>query len=103
MILAVLGEPIGRFIDEPIYHHGSPLLRVGTDCSGIEAPIQALGQLGIPFKHVFSSEIEKCCIQSIKANYHSEILFGDPDGPYPEGDITKIIFYCNYKWQEESM
>ena len=64
-------------------------LRVGTDCSGIEAPIQALRQLKIPFKHIFSSEIDKYCIQSIKANYHPEIIFGDKDGPYPEGDITK--------------
>jgi hypothetical protein len=29
------------------------MLRVGTDCSGIEAPIEALKQLKIPFKHVF--------------------------------------------------
>jgi len=64
-------------------------LRVGTDCSGIEAPIQALQQLGIPHRHVWSSDIDKYCIQSIKANYEPEILFGDPDGPYPDGDITK--------------
>jgi DNA (cytosine-5)-methyltransferase 1 len=47
-------------------------LRVGTDCSGIEAPIEALKQLKIPYTHVFSSEI----------------LFGY-DEEYPEGDITK--------------
>ena len=33
-------------------------LRVGTDCSGIEAPIEALKQLKIPYTHVFSSEID---------------------------------------------
>jgi len=65
------------------------ILRVGTDCSGIEAPIQALIQLEIPFKHVFSSDIDKFCIQSIKANYDPDIIFGDPDGPYPNGDITQ--------------
>jgi DNA (cytosine-5)-methyltransferase 1 len=65
------------------------LLRVGTDCSGIEAPIQALIQLKIPFEHVFSSEIDKYCIQSIKANYKPKIIFGDKDGLFPEGDITK--------------
>jgi site-specific DNA-cytosine methylase len=46
------------------------ILRVGTDCSGIEAPIQALIQMNIPFKHVFCSDIDKYCIQSIKANYN---------------------------------
>ncbi len=65
------------------------MLRVGTDCSGIEAPIQALLQLKIPFKHCFSSDIDKYAIQSIKANYNPEIIFGDPDGEYKEGDITK--------------
>jgi site-specific DNA-cytosine methylase len=63
------------------------MIRIETDCSGIEAPIQALQQL--PFKHVFCSEIDKYCIQSIKANYNPDIIFGDKDGLYPEGDITK--------------
>jgi DNA (cytosine-5)-methyltransferase 1 len=31
----------------------------------------------------------KYVIQSIKANYDPDIIFGDPDGPYPDGDITK--------------
>ena len=65
------------------------MLRVGTDCSGIEAPIQALKQLKIPFRHVFSSEIDKYCIESIKANYKPEIIFGDKEGDFPEGDIRK--------------
>ena len=52
------------------------ILRVGTDCSGIEAPIQALMQMNITFEHVFSSEIDKYCIKSIKANYNPEIIFG---------------------------
>ena len=65
------------------------MYRIGTDCSGIEAPIAALRQLQIPYQHMWSSDIDKYVIQSIKANYEPEILFGDPDGPYPDGDITK--------------
>jgi DNA (cytosine-5)-methyltransferase 1 len=76
-------------LDNTVYAHRSQPLRIGTDCSGIEAPIQALRQLGIPHRHVWSSDIDKYCIQSIKSNYEPEILFGDPDGPYTEGDITK--------------
>lgn len=64
-------------------------IRVGTDCSGIEAPIQALKKLGIPFTHEFSSDIDKFCIQSIKANYQSARIFGDPSGPFPNGDVTQ--------------
>jgi DNA (cytosine-5)-methyltransferase 1 len=65
------------------------MIRIGTDCSGIEAPIQALIKLGMPFDHVFSSDINKHAIRSIKANYHPGRLYGDPEGEYPEGDMTK--------------
>jgi DNA (cytosine-5)-methyltransferase 1 len=88
------------------------ILRVGTDCSGIEAPIQALIQMNIPFKHVFCSDIDKYCIQSIKANYNPEIIFGDKDGDFPEGDITKRdindvpdidLYICGFPCQPFSM
>jgi len=53
------------------------MIRVGTDCSGIESPIQALKKIKIPFSHEFSSEIDKFCIESIKANYSPKIMFDD--------------------------
>jgi DNA (cytosine-5)-methyltransferase 1 len=53
------------------------MIKIGTDCSGIEAPIQALQQLNIQHQHVFSSDIDKFVIKSIKANYNPEIIFGD--------------------------
>jgi len=31
-------------------------IRVGTDCSGIETPIQALRNMGVGYEHVFSCE-----------------------------------------------
>jgi DNA (cytosine-5)-methyltransferase 1 len=65
------------------------ILKVGTDCSGIDTPFIALKQLRIPFKHVFSSEIDPYCIENLKENFTPQILFGDVDGPYPNGDITK--------------
>lgn len=53
------------------------MLRVGTDCSGIEAPIQALKKLKIPFSHEFSCDNDIYCQHSIKANYSPKILFTD--------------------------
>jgi len=53
------------------------MLRVGTDCSGMEAPIQALIQLGIPFRHVFSSETDQDCIATIQENYHPDRIYVD--------------------------
>ena len=65
------------------------VLRVGTDCSGLETPIQALKRLKIPIKHAWSSDIEPNCIKNIKANFKPQLLFGDPNGPLKSGDITK--------------
>lgn len=87
-------------------------LRVGTDCSGIEAPIQALIQMKIPFNHIFSSDIDKYCIKSIKANYEPKIIFGDKEGLFPEGDISKRniddvpdidLYICGFPCQPFSM
>ena len=64
-------------------------MKIGTDCSGIDAPIQALTQMGISFEHVFSSDIDKYCVDSIKSNYNTKLIFGDKNGLFPDGDITK--------------
>jgi len=53
------------------------MLRIGTDCSGIEAPIQALLQLGIPFEHVFTCDKDPYALESIKANYHPKKIYTD--------------------------
>lgn len=73
-------------------------LRVGTDCSGIEAPIQALKQLNIPFVHEFSSEIDDNCRKSIRENYDPKIIYGDitqrkHDG-IPDIDLYVAGFPC---------
>lgn len=76
------------------------LLAVGTDCSGIEAPIQALKHLGIPFRHVFSSEIDKYCIQSIKANYEPEILYTQDMRERNHTELPDIDLYvCGFPCQ----
>jgi len=78
-------------------------LRVGTDCSGIEAPIVALQQLGLPFSHEFSSEIDKHCIATIKANFHPKILFGDMKDRKLK-DIPDIdIYVCGFPCQPFSL
>jgi len=43
-------------------------LRVGTDCSGIEAPIHALKAMGIPHYHSWSSEIAAAPRKVLLAN-----------------------------------
>jgi DNA (cytosine-5)-methyltransferase 1 len=72
------------------------MLKIGTDCSGIEAPIQALLQLNIPFIHEFSSEIDKFARKTIEANYHPKILFEDMTKPriLPKLDVYVCGFPC---------
>lgn len=53
------------------------MLRIGTDCSGIEAPIEALKQLGIKFEHKWACEIDRFARKSILANYQPEIMYED--------------------------
>jgi DNA (cytosine-5)-methyltransferase 1 len=53
------------------------MLKVGTDCSGIEAPIQALKKLGIPFIHEFSCDNDKYVRKSIEANYSPNHYYED--------------------------
>ena len=53
------------------------MLRVGTDCSGIEAPLVALHRLGVPFEHVFSSEICATTRKQLLANHAPHILYTD--------------------------
>ena len=53
------------------------MLRIGTDCSGIEAPIQALLQMNIPFEHSFTCDKDKYALQSIKVNYHPKKIYKD--------------------------
>jgi len=77
-------------------------IRVGTDCSGIEAPIQALTHLGIPFRHLFSSDIDPYCRQSILANYEPEILYDDMTKRNVK-DLPSIDLYvCGFPCQSFS-
>lgn len=77
-------------------------LTIGTDCSGIEAPIQALKQMNIPYHHVFSSETDKFCLQSIKANYDPDIIFGDITKRDVK-DVPKVDLYvCGFPCQPYS-
>ena len=66
-------------------------ISIGTDCSGIEAPIQAMNKIvksytHLSYDHVFSSEIDPYAVKIIQANYEPTILYGD----MKERDITTI-------------
>ena len=74
------------------------VLKIGTDCSGIEAPIQALLQLNIPFEHAWACDINPYVIQSIKANYTPNKIYIDitkrKHACLPDIDIYVCGFPC---------
>jgi DNA (cytosine-5)-methyltransferase 1 len=74
------------------------MITIGTDCSGIDAPIEALKQLGIPYQHKWSCEIDKFARQSIMANHPPEIMYEDittrHHSQLPDVDIYVCGFPC---------
>lgn len=73
-------------------------LKIGTDCSGIDAPVQALLQLNIPFEHTWACDIDKYSIQTIKANYQPKKIYNDitkrKHACLPDIDIYVCGFPC---------
>lgn len=61
----------------PEQRETSSKIRIGTDCSGMEAPIQAARNLKLHYDHVFSSEIDKKVVQTINANFPPQKLYAD--------------------------
>jgi DNA (cytosine-5)-methyltransferase 1 len=79
-------------------------IRVGTDCSGIEAPIQALKKLckkykNFNFLHEFSSEIDEYAIQSIQSNYNPKYIFGDITKRNPKHLPDIDLYVCGFPCQ----
>ena len=77
-------------------------ISIGTDCSGIEAPIQALDKImkkyDISYDHKFSSEIDPYAIKFIQANYNPDIIYGDikkrDHSTLPDIDVYVAGFSC---------
>jgi len=56
---------------------GPSSIRVGTDCSGLDAPIFALKGLDAAFEHIFSCEISSAPRSMIQANFQPRQLLCD--------------------------
>ena len=68
------------------------LIRIGTDCSGIEAPIIAFKKLNIPFDHIFSCDYDKHVREAIKANYNPQIIYEDINNRDHQSDFL----FCRF-------
>merc|ERR1711935_1258305 len=50
---------------------------IGTDCSGMEAPIQAIRNLPVKYQHKFSCDVNKDARATIEANFPHGIMYKD--------------------------
>ena len=79
------------------------MLRIGTDCSGIEAPIQALLQMNIPFEHSFTCDKDEYALKSIKANYHPKKIYKDITKRKHAGLPDIDMYICGFPCQPFSL
>ena len=76
------------------------MISIATDCSGIDAPIFAMKRLGIPIKHIFSSDIDKHARESIKKNCKPQHIYDNIVNSEP---THSDIYVCGFPCQSFSM
>lgn len=84
-------------------HHQEKKIRIGTDCSGIEAPIQALNILGVPYEHVFSCENDVYAQQNIQHNYDPQYFYCDITTRNHNKLPNIDLYVCGFPCQSFSM
>jgi DNA (cytosine-5)-methyltransferase 1 len=74
------------------------MLKIGTDCSGINAPLHALDLLGIKYEYLFGSDICKFARQSAQANHDCKKMYTDiydrDHNELPKVDLYIAGFPC---------
>ena len=74
-------------------------VRIGTDCSGIESPVQALKDMDVRYEHVWSCEQDPFARKSLLANFKPAVFFDD----VLERDHSKLpdidIYVCGFPCQ----
>lgn len=78
------------------------VITVGTECSGIDAPIEALRQLGVKFRYMFASEIDARAISVIRANHAPEVLHNDMTSRDVKSMPAVDLYVCGFPCQAYS-
>jgi len=73
-------------------------IKIGTDCSGMEAPIQAIRNLKVSYDHKFSCDVNPHARSTIEANFPHDIMYHDlterDNTKAPNVDIYVAGFPC---------
>ena len=74
------------------------VLAVGTDCSGLDAPIQALKLMNVKIDHKFASNIDPKCRSTIDANGAPGVMYENmtarDNASAPKVDLYVAGFSC---------
>ena len=98
-------EKQGGFFSEHVRAPGVPLARrspnsvkIGTDCSGLEAPLIALNNLCVPYEHTFSCDNDPHVQKTIFANHQPSRMYPDivnrDNAATPYVDVYVAGFPC---------
>jgi DNA (cytosine-5)-methyltransferase 1 len=75
-----------------------PPLLVATDCSGLGSPILALERMGLPWRHIWASDVEKACRTMLRRHCAPDHLYRSiydrPDEGMQQPDLYAVGFPC---------
>nr|QBK86871.1 MAG: uncharacterized protein LCMAC103_02090 [Marseillevirus LCMAC103] len=75
------------------------MLRVGTDCSGIEAPLFALQKLKVRYSHEFSCEIDRHATATLLANHKPKKFYKDITARSIKSTPSVDLYVCGFPCQ----
>ena len=77
-------------------------ITVGHDCAGLDSPLHALDLCGIPYTHVFSSDIDEHALSYIRINSNPHTIYRD----IRERDLSEVprvnLYICGFNCQPYS-
>jgi DNA (cytosine-5)-methyltransferase 1 len=77
---------------------------VGSDCSGLESLLLALQSLGVPYAHMFSSDIEAHCRETLRHNYGNNfVLYEDATKRKVETMPPVDVYHAGFPCQPYSL
>ena len=78
------------------------VIRVGSDFSGIEAGVTALGRMGINYKLLFSCDSDPACQKMIRQAHNPDVLFNDIKERSPEEEPAVDLYFWTPPCQDFS-
>jgi site-specific DNA-cytosine methylase len=94
----------GFFLPKLLSYIIAEMITVATDCSGIDAPIEALKQLGVSFKQLWYCDNNKYARETSEANHPKPEMFFDDMLSRNNKSLPHLDLYiCGFPCQSFSL